>query len=184
MQYPPPPPPDNQQQGYGNPYGAPPPPPGSPMYPPPPPGGANYGGGGFGGGMGGGGDDPKGKTAIGMEANVASLISYLSLFCCFIIPLVFFFMEKENKFFRFHSIQAVLLSVAYLVIIGVLWVIATVFASIGGIASILGIVLYLGITVVGLAYLAGLIFGAIKAYQGERLKLPLIGDVAENMSNK
>ena len=104
----------------------------------------------------------QGKASIGMEANLAALLSYL---LGFITGIVFYVLEKENKFVRFHSLQSIL-------IFGIFFV-----ASIA-----VGIIPILGWIVASIINLVGIILWIIlmiKAYQGEYFKLPIVGDIAE-----
>ena len=68
-----------------------------PNYPPPPPPG--------GGGV--------GKSSTGLDANVAALLSYI---LTWLTGLIFFLIEKESRFVRFHAMQAILLGVSFFVI--------------------------------------------------------------------
>src|ERR1700693_4608238 len=45
------------------------------------------------------------KTASGMNQNVAGLLCYLA---GWVTGLVFFLIEKENKFVRFHAMQSII----------------------------------------------------------------------------
>jgi len=62
------------------------------------------------------------KSSLGMEANIAVIIvyaamavvswmSYLGWFA-WVVPLAFFYIEKESKFVKFQSAQALLIGVA------------------------------------------------------------------------
>jgi uncharacterized membrane protein len=99
-----------------------------------------------------------GKTSIGMEANMAALLSYL---LGFITGIIFYLAEKENKFVRFHAMQSII-----------------VFAVLFVAGFIIGL-----IPVINLAFwLAELVLWIVlmvKAYQGEKFKLPVVGDLAE-----
>jgi uncharacterized membrane protein len=98
-------------------------------------------------------------------------------------------MEKENRFARFHAIQSLLLHVAWIVVFIAVFVIGLILtfalgmidASLGALGGLLLTLIYL---VVVVAYLGGLIFAAVKAYGGNWLKLPIIGNMAEKIVNK
>jgi len=112
-----------------------------------------------------------GKTSIGLQANIAALLSYA---LGFISGIIFYLIEKENKFVRFHAMQSI-------VIFGSLTVIQ--------IANRAALALFLpwGIsnlisTLVGLVGLILWIVLMIKAYQGELFKIPIAGDIAEKKS--
>ncbi|HEU5347886.1 MAG TPA: DUF4870 domain-containing protein [Ktedonobacterales bacterium] len=125
-----------------------------------------------------------GPSSIGMEPSVSAGLGYLIS----IVAIIFFFMEKQNRFVRFHNAQAILLHVIYLICFGV-WL-AAFFAIIGVSATAdpatadtiagLGLVLMtLCIGVVVLLYLVLWIWGMIAAFSGRLVKFPLIGALAE-----
>ncbi|HMF55969.1 MAG TPA: hypothetical protein VK619_06395, partial [Pyrinomonadaceae bacterium] len=142
MQNPPPP----NQGGYGNQYGAPPPPPPSGM----PPGGG-------------------GKTSLGgLDENLAAMLCYLTMFCCFlgiVVSIVFFVTEKVSRLVRFHALQSLFLA-------GVAIAISIVFAILQAIlySADLGIVA-LGLSIIrlliGLVFFGVWILCAVKAYQNQ-----------------
>lgn len=125
-----------------------------------------------------------GKSALGLDGNVTALIGYL----VGIVALILIFIEKDNKFVRFHAIQAVLWSVfctigiIVVAIVGIILglVVSAVSTNLAGIVWILTILLYVGL-IFGL--LGGLIFGAIKAYGNSLFKLPVVGNFAEKWSS-
>ncbi|WP_342515008.1 DUF4870 domain-containing protein [Sporosarcina sp. FSL K6-1522] len=105
-------------------------------------------------------EDNHKKNAIGLDDNIAGMLCYI-----FIIGLIFLFMEKENRFIRFHALQAVFLGVALFIISLVLGVIPII----GWLVSLL----------MGPITLVLVIFMMYKAYQGTSYKLPFIGDMVE-----
>lgn len=157
------PPPDQQGYGYGNQYGAPPPPPLSNQ-----PGG-----------------DEKAKTQLGLDANLGAALGYP----IGILAIILFIMEKDNRFARFHALQSLLYHVAMVVVFIAFIVVGMILSVIVSMASsslgfIVGIIAWLLYMVLLLAYLGGLIFAAIKAYQGQWFKLPLVGNMTEKIINK
>ena len=149
------PPPTQQGSGYGQPYGMP---PNAPLATPP-------------------GGGPNDKTAIGLDAKIASALGYpIGL-----IAIIEIIIEKENRFARFHAFQSLLLHVAWVVIFIVLGVL---FGILTAISSTLGLLAALIYPLLMLVYLGSLIFCAYKAYQGETFKLPVVGDMAANFANK
>ena len=120
------------------------------------------------------------KSAIGMDANITALIGYP----IGILALVLIFIEKDNKFVRFHAIQSVLWSVGVTIGIVVIAVIGTILALAlsavsGTVASLVGLIVTLVYLLLFLALFGGMIFAAYKAYSGEMFKLPLVGSMAE-----
>ena len=124
------------------------------------------------------------KSALGLDGNITALIGYI----IGIVALVLIFIEKDNKFVRFHAIQSVIWAVAFvvgiiaIVIIGVILGVAVsmVSESLGMLVGLLGTLLYLAAF---LGYFGGLLFAAIKAYGGNMFKLPIVGNLAEKWSS-
>jgi len=135
------------------------------------------------------GDAPGGKASIGMDANLASMICYLTMFCCglgIIVSLVFFLIEKTSRLLRFHAMQAILFG-CFFVVLGIVFKILQVLVSVA-LADMIGAFGALGLwlvqIVIGLILAIPLILAAIKAYQGQYFKLPIIGNIAWNIVNK
>lgn len=121
---------------------------------------------------------PAGKTKVlNLDYNVAAMLAYLPICCVSLICSIIWIASepKENKFLRFHALQSLLLTGASMACFFVLWVISIVTAR----------VLFFGLLIllVELALLAFVlvvfIMGAVKGYQGQMWKLPVIGDIAE-----
>ncbi|MBA2606041.1 MAG: DUF4870 domain-containing protein [Acidobacteria bacterium] len=126
----------------------------------------------------------NGKTALGLDANVGALICYLGNLICalgLIYSIIVLVTDKTNKLTRFHAFQSILLTAVGFIIA---FVFGTIFgaaaAANSGILSGLGGLLYM---IVALAVFVGMVYAAIKAYQGEIFKLPIIGDLADKWSN-
>ena len=127
----------------------------------------------------------------GLDPKVAAALSYI-----WIVGVIFFFVEKENRFVRFHALQSIIFGVANSVILVVLMVVTlilTIVMGIGGamvggglglIVSLLGWLIWLLFALVILVLFLGLIFAAVKAYQGQKFKLPIIGNMAEKIVDK
>jgi uncharacterized membrane protein len=132
-----------------------------------------------------------GKSVFDMDANLVALLCYIANFVCylgFVLSIITIIQDKNNKLARFHAWQSILLFVAPLVLV-IVWVI---FAAVGvfidaaigiPIFSILSMLLYAVLLLTGLAALVGMIIAAIKAYNGELFKLPVIGGFADRFSN-
>lgn len=120
------------------------------------------------------------KSAIGLDGNIAALIGYP----IGILALILIFIEKENKFVRFHAIQSVLWSVGVTVLIVIVAIVGTILALIlssvsSTIGTLVGFLIMLIYLVLFLGLLGGIVFGAYKAYSGEQFKLPIVGGFAE-----
>jgi uncharacterized membrane protein len=120
-----------------------------------------------------------GKTSTGIQANVAGLLCYV---LGWITGLIFFLIEKENKFVRFHALQS-------MIVFGGLFVLSLAIGMFMGVFAAMGVgflvpVLTLINGLLGLACLVLWIVLMIKAYQGEKFKLPIAGDIAEKNAEK
>ena len=102
------------------------------------------------------------KTSSGMNQNVAGLLCYVA---GWITGLIFFLIEKENRFVRFHAMQSII--------------------TFGGLTVLfigLGMIPFVNLVllpILGLVQLVLWIVLMVKAYQGQLFKLPIIGDMAE-----
>jgi uncharacterized membrane protein len=103
------------------------------------------------------------KTASGLDPNVAAALSYA---LGWITGLVFLLSEQENKFVRFHAMQSTIVFAALSVLCVLLQMI-----------PLLGMLVTVFLVVPASAVLWLLLM--FKAYQGERFKLPVAGDMAE-----
>jgi len=115
-----------------------------------------------------------GKTSTGMQANVAALVSYV---LGWITGLVFFLTEKDNKFVRFHALQSIIVFGA----LSALGVILSILFQFFLMARLYFVFRFLAL-ISNLLWLVALILWVIlmiKAYQGEKFKLPIAGDIAE-----
>ena len=115
-----------------------------------------------------------GKTSTGIAANIAGLLCYV---LGWISGLIFFLIEKENKFVRFHALQSMIAFGALFILNIAIGMFIRIFAEIG--AGFLYPLLSLVNVLVALAAFILWILLMIKAYQGEKFKLPIIGDIAE-----
>lgn len=102
------------------------------------------------------------KTSTGLLANVAGLLCYV---LGWISGVVFILIEKEDKFVRFHAVQSIV-----------------VFGTLTVARIVLGFIPLIGVVLGWLIFLLGLVLWIvlmIKAYQGEKYKLPWAGNLAE-----
>jgi len=101
------------------------------------------------------------KSSTGLDENVAALISILF---APITSLIFFLVEKDSKFVKFHALQSGILAVGLVLLNIVL-----------GFIPVSGWIILL---ILPLATLALYIYMLVKAYQGEWFELPVIGKIA------
>ena len=103
-----------------------------------------------------------GKTSVGMQANMAGMLCYLF---GWVSGLIFFLIEKENKFVKFHALQSI-----------------TVFAVLSLLMIILPFIPILGWIVMLIVPILSFVLWVVlmvKAYQGECFKVPIAGEFAE-----
>lgn len=120
---------------------------------------------------------PQSPTA-GLQENVAGLLCYV---LGWITGLIFLLIDKR-PFVRFHAAQSIAvfggLSILY-VVVGQMFVVGV---AVGGAAGWgMGSLLFLVLRVGGFILWILLM---VKAYQGERYRLPLAGDFADSLAGK
>lgn len=131
----------------------------------------------------------QGKSAFGLDLNVASGLAYLPfLFCHLIISIGILATDKTNKVPRFHAIQSLLHSavmmVGSIIFVIAIFVVMAIVAVLQIPALIFLIVLvYIVFLLFVLVWLVGLIISCIKGFQGQIFKLPIIGNLADKWSN-
>jgi len=127
-----------------------------------------------------------GKTALGLDSNIGAMLCYVANLVCYlglIYSIIVLVTDKTNKLPRFHAMQSILLSVVGVLMVPVYFVMMGLMFSNTTIGSLLGGLLGLVVTVVGLALFVFLIISAVKAFNGEIYKIPLIGNFADQWSN-
>jgi uncharacterized membrane protein len=107
-------------------------------------------------------DPDLGATRTGLDPTVAGALAYLLLF---LSGILFYILEKDNPYIRFHALQSTML-------FGGLFVVMMFF----GLIPILG---FLVNFLLSLCAFAVWLFLMIKAAQGVAFKLPVVGDIAE-----
>ncbi len=116
------------------------------------------------------------NTKLGLSENAEAALSYV---LGFVSGIIFLIAEKENQFIKFHALQSILFSVAVSVLNFILSIIFSM--------PFLKLFLIVGVAVcgiVGLASFAVYVFLIITAYTGRVIKIPLIGEIAWNLSIK
>jgi uncharacterized membrane protein len=117
-----------------------------------------------------------GPTSLGMDANLAAGLGYLIP----IVGLIFFLVEKTNRYVRFNGAQATLIGIGYIVLtflstFGGIFTAAMNNAGAGFIGLLFGCVT--GLLWLGLVALQ--IWGIVIGFTGQYVKFPLIGQIAE-----
>jgi uncharacterized membrane protein len=124
-------------------------------------------------------DAPKSRAKVGvLTENIAGALAYLSF-----VPAVIFLLVapyNKNRFVRFHSVQSLLLWAAAIVAalaIKVATLLLLFIPVVGQLFTVLVAVVFL------LAAIAIWLVLVVKAAQGERFKLILLGNLAEKQAD-
>ncbi|RBI60050.1 hypothetical protein DMJ13_20455 [halophilic archaeon] len=125
------------------------------------------------------------ESESGLDENIAGALSYLF---GLVTGLIFFLIEKENDFVRFHAAQSMvfsgLLFVAYIALSVIGTVITTVMFSSTNtffVGSIVSMVLGLVWLVLVLGGFAAWVYLMIKAYQGKTPRIPIAAGIADKL---
>ena len=113
------------------------------------------------------------QKGSGLAPNIASLLCYI----CFPIPsIIFLVIEKENKDVQFHAWQGTILGVSMFGLLGVLQMLGLIFGKLWWGFGVLFHGFFTWIMLLAVVIVSVICW--IKSYQGERWKIPVIGDIA------
>ncbi|MFN3329427.1 MAG: DUF4870 domain-containing protein, partial [Pyrinomonadaceae bacterium] len=119
-----------------------------------------------------------GKSVFDLDANIVAMLCYLLNFVCIlglVLSIITLVQDKTNKLARFHAWQSISLSVVF-ILLAILYLILSTLLISAGAYTLIMIISWLPM-IVGLAAIALEIFLAVKAYQGEIYRLPIIGEL-------
>jgi uncharacterized membrane protein len=102
------------------------------------------------------------KSSTGLEPRLAAVLSYLF---GFVSGIIFLVIERDSQYVRFHAMQSTVTFISLFVIRVVAEVIPVLGNAVGWVASVASLVIWALLMV--------------KAWQGERYMLPMIGEMAE-----
>ena len=107
------------------------------------------------------------KSSTGLDANLAAMLSYA---IGWVTGLIFFVLEKDSRFVKFHAMQSLVVWIVWFVA----WYILLMIPILGWILAFLmfpaSVILW--------------ILLMVKAYNGEKFKMPFAGDIAEQQASK
>ena len=132
----------------------------------------------------------NGKTALGLDTNIGVLICYFGNLACglplgLIYSILVVVQDKTNKVARFHAFQSLFLMVLSMIIgvvLAPLYFVGVMIDFAIGFPIFLGLV-SLTVLAVMLALLYFVVMAAIKGFNGEIYKIPVIGNFADKYSN-
>ena len=119
-------------------------------------------------------------AAAGLDENIAGLLCYV---LGWITGLIFLLIDKR-PFVRFHAMQSLITFGGGAVVIMILGMVGFGIGIAGGVMGGAGSLMMGGISfliymVLYVGMLVAWILCMVKAYQGQRYKLPIVGDMAE-----
>jgi len=115
-------------------------------------------------------EDANKKSSTGMDPKIAVLLSYLF---SWLGGLIFYLMEKENKFVKWNALQALILGIIEVACIIVFSVILIWVPFIGPFFFS-----WLGYTLAGVAWIFAII-AIIKGFSGKSYKIPGVSKLAD-----
>jgi len=104
------------------------------------------------------------KTTLGLDENIESVLCYAGIW---VSGFLFLIIEKDNRNVRFHAMQSLV-----------------TFLGLSLVSFVLGRMLFFFWHLLGILSVCLWVLLIIKAYNGERFKLPIAGDIAENFIGK
>jgi len=103
------------------------------------------------------------KTSIKLNENIVGILCYLGFW---ITGVIFLLIEKENKFVRFHALQSVILFMPLsIIVLLIAWI------------PVIG---WLLADLTGMLVMFIMLILMVKAQQGAKFKLPIVGKIAYN----
>ena len=107
------------------------------------------------------------KSTTGLPAHIAAILCYL---LGWVSGLIFYLIEKNSEFVRFHATQSVIVFGSLTVVSIVIQVLPFLGQLVGALLSLLSLALW--------------IILMVKAALKERFKLPWVGDLADEYARK
>src|SRR5690625_5212934 len=113
------------------------------------------------------GENGGSRSSTGLDENIAGLLCYLATF---ITGIIFLLIEKKSEFVRFHAMQSTVFFIG-------IWIVSFITDFIPFIGWMLSVLVSL------LGFIVWIVM-MIKAYQKEYYKLPIVGDLSEDLLQK
>lgn len=115
---------------------------------------------------------PAAKTGTGIAPNMAGALSY---FLGALSGVLFLILDKDRPFVRFHAMQSIVLTVAW---IGV-WVVLSVLSAVPFVGWLVGLLLSI---VVGIGGFVLWVYLMYRAYSGDEWEVPVVGEYARKFA--
>jgi uncharacterized membrane protein len=118
------------------------------------------------------------SPTAGMDENVAGLLAYIF---GWITGLIFLLIDKR-PFVKFHAAQSIAFNIAFFVVWIVFWVISFTLTMVTAALHFpIGFLSFFLAPIIWIAFIITWIFLMYKAYNREKFKLPIIGNIVEGM---
>jgi uncharacterized membrane protein len=117
----------------------------------------------------------SGATSTGLPANVAGALAYL---LGPITGVLFYVLERDNRFVRFHAAQSIAVSLVMFVLGIVLAILSSIIGFVPIIGWLVAMLLSFGLSILSFALWLYLMW---RAYQGEEWEAPFAGVFARRM---
>lgn len=114
----------------------------------------------------------------GLDPNVAGVLCYLFQF---VSGLVFYLIEEDNEFVRFHAAQSMVVFGGLFVAQAGVILLSELFGIIPVIGFVFGFLFGLASYALGVVTLVLWLVLMFKAYEGEQWEVPLAGDVTKSL---
>jgi uncharacterized membrane protein len=116
------------------------------------------------------------RSSTGLDGNIAAALSYVF---GLISGIVFFVIENESRFVKFHALQSMMASVAVMAVYIGYSIVLLILGRLPVLGGLIAFVGWLGFLLLMLAFVALWVYCIVKAFNGERFKLPYLGELAE-----
>ncbi|KYK28065.1 hypothetical protein AYK20_01510 [Thermoplasmatales archaeon SG8-52-1] len=114
------------------------------------------------------------KTKLGLDQNIEGALCYL---LAWITGIVFYILEDENEFVKFHAMQSIIVFLPLTILSMILG------GFFGFVYFSLGFLYWISWLLWVITIILWLIL-MLKAFTGDKFKVPIAGDIAENMIKK
>lgn len=119
-------------------------------------------------------------TSTGLDENIAGALAYVF---GLVTGVLFYVLEEDNRFVRFHAAQSIVLSIGVIAFFFGLFVVQVFIGALLGEIPILGLLISAGFGLLGMAigFAAFLlyVYMIFSAFKGRETRLPIVGPLAE-----
>jgi uncharacterized membrane protein len=117
----------------------------------------------------------SGPTSTGLPANVAGALAYV---LGPITGIIFYVLEKDNRFVRFHAAQSIVVSIVMFIVSFVLGILSVAIGAVPLIGWLVAMLLSFGVSIVSFVLWLLLMW---QAFQGKEWEVPFAGVFARRM---